>query len=383
MQRFQRKFIFLLLISIFALPSSAFSGQDPPRWDCCWHIWAAGCNLGWATSLMYNTQSRQEWAGIPDQTISNFIVTAGESIAAANDVCSRVNPAWPGWQHQRNYLLNLVNSFRKRPNSVTRNQTYNSFGNFLRVVIIAGKKYDNSTCAEKYYRLGWLLSYAQQTLKISDEQRIRGNKKWDHFAITGKKYIKEAVNIIQALSVLRPVTGRCVNLQGLDLIARMSQLQRLPVTEENLRYMIFEVDRMWGQINQQITDDCSPETAPCFGQGRNNLVNHLSCKNNDNEENGCCCFKGTHTYRFVSQFVSSLLVRFDTGKKFNCRSEVHIQINNGKKWENIKTLQAVSSSGNSTRAPIDVKISINGNISGVKIFDGCVCCLDFSEIFME
>ena len=120
-----------------------------------------------------------------------------------------------------------------------------------------------------------------------------------------------------------------------------------------------------------------------WGRGRNNPNNHLSCKNNDNEEKGCCCFKGTHTYLFKSQYVSSMLVRFDTGKKFNCKSKVHLQINNGKGWKTIKTIQAISSSGNSTNAPIDASIPVNGNISGVRISDGCVCCLDFSEIFLK
>jgi len=140
-----------------------------------------------------------------------------------------------------------------------------------------------------------------------------------------------------------------------------------------------------GNSRQQLLDSKinSNKVDRIRGQGRNNPDNHLSCKNNDNEEKGCCCFKGTHTYRFKSQYVSSVLVRFDTGKKFNCKSKVHLQINSGKGWKTIKTIQAISSSGNSTNAPIDVGIPVNGTISGVRISDGCVCCLDFSEIFLK
>jgi len=112
-------------------------------------------------------------------------------------------------------------------------------------------------------------------------------------------------------------------------------------------------------------------------------VNHLSCKNNDNEEKGCCCFKGAHTYRFRAQYVSSVLARFDTGKKFNCRSKVQLQVDRGKGWETIKTIQAVSSSGDSELAPIDVEVPVNNTILGFRIFDGCVCCIDFSEIFLK
>ena len=112
-------------------------------------------------------------------------------------------------------------------------------------------------------------------------------------------------------------------------------------------------------------------------------VNHLSCKNNDNEEKGCCCFKEAHTYRFRAQYVSSVLARFDTGRKFNCRSEVQLQVDRGKGWETIKTVQAVSSSGDSELAPIDVEVPVNDTILGFRIFDGSVCCIDFSEIFLK
>ena len=49
----------------------------------------------------------------------------------------------------------------------------------------------------------------------------------------------------------------------------------------------------------------------------------------------------------------------------------------------MKTIQAVSSSGGSSRAPIDVDVSVNDTISGFRISDGCVCCIDFSEIFLR
>ena len=278
MKKFQKKFV-LLLIVIFVLSSSVFSQQDPPRWDCCWHIWSAGCNLGWTTSLMYSTQSRQRWAGIPDQTMVDFILTAGESIKAAYQVCSRVNPAWPGWMYKKNYLINLANKFRRRPDSITRNQihaslksTYNSFGQSLRVVIIAGRKYNKSTCSEKYYKLGWMLSYAQQTLKISDELRRRGNRKWNLKVIAAKRYIRSSIHILRNFFSLRPVTGRCVNLRSLDLINRMNYLLRLPITVNNLRYKISEVDKMWRQINQQIRRDCFLRGTPGGGQGQSGLT---------------------------------------------------------------------------------------------------------------
>lgn len=279
MKNFQKNFV-LLLIIVFILSSSAFSQQDPPRGDCCWHIWSAGCNLGWTTSLMYYTQSRQVWAGRPDQAMFDFIITAGESIAAAYRTCSRVNPAWPGWMYKKNHLINLANRFRSRPNSITRNQTYASLKStynslsqpLLRVVIIAGRKYNQATCSEKYYKLGWMLSYAQQTLKISDEQMRRGNRRWNSIVINGKDYISSSIKILRDLFVLRPITGRCVNLRRLDLINRMNRLLRLPITVKNLRYMISEIDKMWRQINLQIQRDCSSGSTQGGGQGQSGLT---------------------------------------------------------------------------------------------------------------
>lgn len=106
----------------------------------------------------------------------------------------------------------------------------------------------------------------------------------------------------------------------------------------------------------------------------------LSCANKDNEEKGCGPFYGTHTYLFGAQNVTSVVARFDTGRKFDCRSVVTFEVYRNGGWQTIKTLDAVSSSGNSEFAPIEVQLPVNDTISGFRISDGCVCCLDFSEI---
>ena len=106
----------------------------------------------------------------------------------------------------------------------------------------------------------------------------------------------------------------------------------------------------------------------------------LSCENNDNEENGCCCFLGTHTYRFDPQNVTSVVARFDTGRKFDCRSTVKLEVYQGGGWQTIKTVEAVSSSGSSEFAPIEVQVPVNDVISGFRISAGGVCWIDLSEI---
>ena len=107
---------------------------------------------------------------------------------------------------------------------------------------------------------------------------------------------------------------------------------------------------------------------------------HLTCENKDNEERGCGPFYGTHTYLFGSLYVTSVVVRFDTGRKFDCRSAVSLQVYRNGAWQTIETINAVSSSGNSEFAPLEVQVPVNDTIAGFRISDGCVCCIDFSEI---
>ena len=111
--------------------------------------------------------------------------------------------------------------------------------------------------------------------------------------------------------------------------------------------------------------------------------NTLSCTNKDNAEKGCCCFKGRHTYRFDTRWVSNILARFDTGRRLDCKSTVKLDVDRGNGWETVKTVQANSSRDGSELAPSDVLLPINGNLAGVRISDGCVCCIDTSEITLN
>ena len=120
----------------------------------------------------------------------------------------------------------------------------------------------------------------------------------------------------------------------------------------------------------------TPATTPAPTSG----ITHLSCTNKDNEEKGCGPFFGAHTYLFGHQNVTSVFARFDTGRGLGCRSAVKFEIYQSGVWKTIKTVDAVSSSGNSEIAPIEVQVPVNDTISGFRISDGCVCCIDSSEI---
>jgi len=116
-------------------------------------------------------------------------------------------------------------------------------------------------------------------------------------------------------------------------------------------------------------------------QGNFNNNNTLSCENGDTEE-GCCCFKGAHTYYFQPKYVNSFTAIFDTGRQFNCRSNVQISILNSSNnlWKVVKTVPAMSSTSNSIKNPISTFVSINSSIKGIKISDNCACCIDNSKI---
>ncbi len=111
--------------------------------------------------------------------------------------------------------------------------------------------------------------------------------------------------------------------------------------------------------------------------------NTFSCTNKENEEKGCCCFKGAHTYRFGSRYVTNVLARFDTGRGFDCRCTVNLDVDRGNGWETVKTVQANSSRGASEVAPTDVVVPVNGTIAGFRISDGCACCIDSSKITLN
>jgi len=111
--------------------------------------------------------------------------------------------------------------------------------------------------------------------------------------------------------------------------------------------------------------------------------NTFSCVNKDNQERACCCLKGAHTYRFAPRYVTNVLVRFDTGRGLNCRSLVKLEVDRGNGWEGVKTVRAVSSRGTNVNAPVNVWVPVNATIRGFRILDGCVCCVDYSEITLN
>lgn len=114
-----------------------------------------------------------------------------------------------------------------------------------------------------------------------------------------------------------------------------------------------------------------------------NSGSHLSCEQKQNQEGKCCCFTGYHTYRFDKGRVTSVVARFDTGKKYDCRSTVKFDVHADGRWVTLQTFNAVSSRGGDTRAPNDVTVTVNRIIDGFRLGDDCRCCIDSSEIWLQ
>lgn len=108
----------------------------------------------------------------------------------------------------------------------------------------------------------------------------------------------------------------------------------------------------------------------------------LSCENKDNVEDGCCCFKGTHTYLFAPRRVSFVDAKVDTGRGFNCKSTVRYEARVGNSWITLKKVKAVSSIGNNQTYRFQVRVPVNKTISGFRMADGCKCCIDYSRILV-
>lgn len=253
-------FLGILLLCTF-LSTTAFGAFIIPQRDCCFQIWAAGCNLGWVTSLMHYTKVREEWVPA-DQTIYNFIIRGGEQIRIANRQCGKYPQAWSGWQNFSGRLQKTAESFSKRPNSKNRNQIWNYlrstylWGNHLRIAI-AGRKIRTATCSEKYFKLGWFLAYTQQTLKIADETLKRGSPGWVNQVRDAKKHMSYADSVLYEWERLKPITGRCVRLKNIPIRKKLSELRRLTITPDNLNYMIRTMDWLGLSMQTRISNDCS------------------------------------------------------------------------------------------------------------------------------
>jgi hypothetical protein len=251
----------LLLLGLWGPRVAVPAQQDPPRGDCCFHIFSAGSNLGWAYSLLNYTGVRTRLEPADETTFAD-ILTAGRHIEMAARTCSSLNPAWPDWQNLKQYLANQVEEIRRRPDPLIRKQVTGNIRSTylwsqpLRVRILDGQKYEHDTCAEKYFRLGFLLGYAQQTLAIAQELRQAGRPDWAGPVADGRGYLDACLQVLNEYFGL----AGCTAIRDLDLPGRITSLLasdtgQLEVTNDALR-------AIWESLQQRLTRTCETATNP-------------------------------------------------------------------------------------------------------------------------
>ena len=110
----------------------------------------------------------------------------------------------------------------------------------------------------------------------------------------------------------------------------------------------------------------------------------LTCANGDNDEGGCCCFLGEHSYSFEPRKVESATVVFDTGRGPYCQSTVDVEVKTGPDtWRRVGEFTVMSGNGADELAPRTRTVVIGDTISALKIHDGCVCCIDDSQVTLH
>ena len=257
----------LMIVLPFLNPTrSAKAQQDPPRWDCCFHIYSVGSNLGWASSLLNYTYVRTRLEPA-DQTIFDNLFRAGQHIEAAYKTCSAMNPAWKDWANRQRFLSEQINAIRQRPDSVIRMQVAGNirssyqWGQALRVRIFNEQAYEHDTCAEKYFRLGFLLGYAHQTLGIAEERMQYGRNDWSAPVSDARQYLQ---NALQVLTEYFGLAG-CSEIRDLNLQARITNLMQ--ADSRQLRAINVEMLSVWQALQQRLSQRCDLGTTPTPGGG--------------------------------------------------------------------------------------------------------------------
>jgi hypothetical protein len=261
-------FAALMFLPLLNPAKSVKAQQDPPRRDCCFHIYSAGSNLGWACSLLNYTSVRTRLEPA-DETTLNFILAAGNHIHAAHATCSALNPAWRDWAGRKQFLEGLVNNIRQRPIPIVRSQTAFSirstyqWADALRVRIFNEQAYEHDTCAEKYFKLGFLLAYAQQTLGIAEERMQQGRNDWTEPVSDARSYLGQS---LQVLNEYFGIAG-CTEVKDLNLQVRITNL--LNADSRGLRAINQEMRATWESLQQRLLNRCEQGTGPAPDGGGN------------------------------------------------------------------------------------------------------------------
>jgi hypothetical protein len=273
----------VVLWILAASTGSLIAQVDPPRPDCCRNIWMAGCNLGWASSLSWATEIRERWEA-PDQAMFDLLTRAAQFIQASHAGCSAFNPAWPDAEAKSAWLLRWRDVLRARPDSTTRKQLSRTLGGALSLgdelkrqkFIYQGSERESNlpSCAEKYFKLGYILSYAQHHFQLAAEAIRLGNANVPEIIANSRSWLVRMQ--AELAEFARISTGPCVDLTDKNLPARVTAIQEIQIRPDNLTAVMGLVDGVWGDLDSAIAGRCGG-AGTARGSGRSGLpVNQAS-----------------------------------------------------------------------------------------------------------
>jgi hypothetical protein len=179
-----------------------------------------------------------------------------------------MNLAWPNYLQRQSFLQRQVDYFRALPSKRRRGHVYLSikdtyrWGDALKSQVKDTPPRDQigkATCAEKYFELGFLIGYAAQSLKISQEllsypfsdPRRRNWAPPVHHAIS---HLSRALIVLDEYFAVQ--TGTCVEIVDLRVKERIYDLVKTPVLTKNVMPMVEEVDAVWINMQNRIMLGC-------------------------------------------------------------------------------------------------------------------------------
>ena len=312
-----KKKLLSLILVILSLTLLLPGQQDPPAWDCCALIWSTGCNLGWGTALISNTRIRMRWDPA-DQLMVDLLNRAAESALGAHRTCSAMNMAWDNAAGKAQWLYQLRDTFMAKPDNYTRNNLlYNlensyNWGDELKRQVY----YDSSgfrqetnfpTCAEKYFKLGYLISKALQHYRQADEAIRFGRNDWYNEISIANSNLMGVSTVLDEYWLV--ITGPCVNISAIQPHQRIYDIYSTPVNQYNIQSKITALDSIWRDLADAFFNFCAG--SPRQGQASGGNAPGVNIQNAQPHH-----FVGTYDYsdpsRTYSQFHGTIYLYDDS-----------------------------------------------------------------------
>ncbi len=182
-----------------------------------YHIFAAASRLGWAGGL-----SRYS-LGPADQTIIEHLTTAGGHARAAYETSFEPTRAWPNWRSIRSQFNSWAGQLARTRSDMYRRQLantlagrYGSLADQLGYQTVKDKR-RAANCDFYYCKLGYLMAYGQQALRIAEEAASYGNTSLRNKARRdGIAHLSQAVNVLNNMERVKLASGFCVDLRDVS-----------------------------------------------------------------------------------------------------------------------------------------------------------------------